>query len=129
MNKKILIIIGILILLVIGMVIFLLTKHTSTPKELELIYKKSAGIPFKWEYEIKDPTIVEFVDSYVVKDENKDGKVGAPVYTKYVFKGIKKGKTTITFKLVSITNDDYPSEEDINTVIVDDDLNIKLITE
>ncbi len=104
MKTKILISLGIIIVLLIGLFITLkfLTPKKS-PKQLELTYKINTGIPFRWEYEIEDESIVKFVKSYVVKDENKGAIVGAPVYTNYVFEGLKEGETTITFKFVNFT--------------------------
>ena len=96
-------------------------------KKLELVYKISAGIPFKWEFEIKDKDIVEFVKSYVVRDDNKGALVGAHVYTKYIFKGIKEGNTTISFRLVSITGEHGIQNEDKYMVMVDKNMNISLI--
>ena len=127
MNIKILI--GIIIIVVItGIFVFFKGKdmYEDNSKLLELTYKKSAGIPFYWKYEIEDETVVEYVKSYVLKDENTGGKVGAPVYTNYVFKGLKPGTTTITFKLVYI-DDERVDEERKHTVRVDDDLNISLV--
>ena len=101
-------------------------KPNKNPKELEIMKDISAGIPFRWEYEIKDQDIVEFVRSYVVKDENTGGKVGAKVHTNYVFKGLKEGNTDITFRVVSITNEYEPYDETIYHIIVDKDLNIRI---
>lgn len=131
MNNKILI--GIIIITVITL-IFTLIKFinpSDSKKELELTYKKSAGIPYVWKYEIEDDSIVEFVRSYVLKDENVGAISGAPVYTNYVFKGKKTGTTTITFKLVSIADPDEHDvmEEDKNIVKVDENNNITLVTE
>lgn len=104
---KIKILIGVIvvaILCVLFLVIKFFVLDKKNPNELELTYKISAGIPFRWEYEIEDESVVSFVKSYVVKDENKGGIVGAPIYTNYVFKGLKKGETTISFKFVNFTN-------------------------
>ncbi len=130
MNKYIFISIG--IILIIGLVfILILTKphKNDDPKQLELTYEINAGIPFKWVYEIEDESIVEFVKSYVIQDDNTDGKVGASVYTNYVFKGLKEGETTITFKVVSITGEYEDSQIEVHKVRVDSDLNISLIKE
>ena len=45
-------------------------------KTLEITKEINAGIPFKWEYVIEDPNIVEFKKSYVIRDDNKGGLVG-----------------------------------------------------
>ena len=100
-------------------------KKSNTSKQLELTYKTNAGVPFNWEYEIEDDKIVKFVRSYVVKDENKGGIVGAPVYTNYVFKGLKKGRTTITFKYVNFVDGKVANVEK-NIIVVDDNNNISL---
>lgn len=118
------------VLLIVGVIVFFLfnKKGNNNPKELELTYTVSAGIPFKWEYEVKDEDVVSFDRSYVVKDENKNGKTGAPVTTNYVFKGLKEGKTTIVFKFVNFTTNEVSNTEEYE-VIVDKDLNISLVEE
>lgn len=128
MNIKYLIIIGIIIIIAIFFIVIKNKDNDKSSKELELTYEINAGIPFKWVYEIEDENIVEFVKSYVVRDDNKGGIVGASVYTNYVFRGLKKGETTITFKYISIT-DDYIGDtmERKHHVLVDEDLNISLI--
>ena len=130
MNKYVLI--GCIVVF-IGVLIFVLKqyviKSNKSSKELELTYEINAGIPFKWVYEIEDSEIVQFVKSYVVKDENTDGKVGASVYTNYVFKGVKEGTTTITFKTVSITGEYEDSNIEVHKVKVDSNGNISLIKE
>ena len=117
---------------VITLVVYLLfwairgKKNQGEGKTLELTYTINAGIPYKWEYEIEDKSIVEFVKSYVIEDKNVDGMTGAPVSTNYVFKGKKEGKTTITFKKVSVV-DGSVAEESKNTVKVDKNKNLSLI--
>lgn len=132
MTNKIVIIIGLFIILV-GVLFFifknsLFNKINSNPKQLELTYEINAGIPFRWEYEIEDDSVVKFVKSYVVKDENTGGKVGASVYTNYVFESVKPGTTTIKFKYVNFA-DDYISGERKHVVKVDRDLNISIVRE
>ena len=128
MNKYIVIIICVL-LIIGGVIYYFFGKNKKSSKELELTYEINAGIPFKWVYEIENPEIVEFVKSYVIKDENTNGKVGASVYTNYVFKGLKEGETTITFKIVSITGEYEDTSHKTHKVKVDKDLNISLIKE
>ena len=128
MNKYILIIISVIALLCLIFIIKdIKDKEQKTSKELEFTYEINAGIPFKRVYEIEDDSVVGFVKSYVVKDENTNGKVGASVYTNYVFKGLKEGETTITFKVVSITGEYEDSQIEVHNVIVDKDLNISLV--
>lgn len=130
MSKKIIIgitivvaVVLLLILVLIG-IIYIVKEDT---KKLEITKEINAGIPFKWEYTIEDSSIVKCSKVYILKDENTNGKVGAPVYKNYVFKGLKEGKTTVIFKLVSITDEDYPSEEEKYNIRVDKDLNISLV--
>ena len=124
MNSKVLIVFGVFIIVI---VIFVLIKtvvlNNDSTKELELTYEINAGIPFKWEWEIENEEIAEFVKSYVVRDDNKGGIVGASVYTNYVFKGLKEGSTKITFKYVNFTTGEV-FEEKTHVVKVDKDNNI-----
>ena len=76
--SKIIIVVSIIIVSGLILYFWLIPKKKNT-KELELTYKINAGIPFKWEYEIEDSRVVSFVKSYVIKNENKGGIVGAPV--------------------------------------------------
>lgn len=93
---------------------------------VELVYKINAGIPFKWIYEIEDESIVKFEESYQIRNDNIDGRSGGAIETKYVFKGIKEGTTTITFKYVSIDGDKL-YEEYKHVVKVDKDNNAILV--
>ena len=135
MNKVVMIIISVVVLLGVGLLVYKLVSKDKpedpkqkNPKELEIMKDISAGIPYKWEVEIEDKEIVEYVKSYVVQDDNTDGKVGAKIYTNYVFKGLKEGSTNIVFKFVNFTNNIVDSE-DKYPVHVDKDLNISLIVE
>ena len=127
MKTKKLIVVGIILIIVILITGIILIWQGKSSKQLELTYKINAGIPFNWEYEIADPSIVEFVKSYQIKNENKGSIVGAPIYTNYVFEGLKEGKTTITFKLVNITDGTIDKEEKY-FIKVDNNKNILLIT-
>ena len=98
-------------------------KHS---KELELIYKINAGIPFRWDFEVVDTSVVEFVKKEIVKDENVGAICGAPVYTKYMFRGLKKGKTNIIFKFVYF-DDESVKIKDNYSITVDDDLNVTIV--
>ena len=123
MNKKSLFIIILAILfVVIGVIIF----NTSGSKELELTYQTNGGVPYEWRYEIADESIVEFIRSYVVDNQNVDNTVGAPISTNYVFKGLKKGTTSITFKYVNVV-DGTISKEEKHTIKVDSYKNISLV--
>ncbi len=127
MNKYFYVII--LVILIVSLFFVFKGIKTNNNKEIDFTYKLNAGIPFKRVYEIEDDSIVSFVNSSIVKDENTNGKVGASVYTKYVFKGLKEGETTITFKVVSITGEYEDSDIEVHKIKVDKDLNIKVIGE
>ena len=121
----------IIVLIIVGISFFVFKskniKKEVNSKELEITYELNAGIPFKWTVEIEDESIVEYVRSYVVRDDNKKGALtGASVYTNYVFKGLKEGTTSITFKLVNFA-DNYVSREEVHKVNVDSEGNITLI--
>ena len=128
MNKVIFIIVFIILICSIFLVIKnKIIKKNNNPNELELTYEINAGIPFKWQYVIEDESIIEFVRSYVIRDDNKGGLVGASVYTNYVFRGLKEGTTTITFQYVNFTDDNRVHGERKHIVKVDDALHVSLV--
>lgn len=123
-NKKVIILVCLFILgFVLGLTAYLLGGDEDS-KQLELTYKTNGGVPFEWKYEIKDKDIVKFVKKYEVSNE-KEIVDGGEVDINYVFKGLKKGKTTITFKYVSIEGEVVKEEK--NTVKVDENKNISLV--
>ena len=124
MKKLVIILSIILVFIIVGIIILLNCGEKN--KQLELTYTTNGGVPYKWEYEISDNSIIEFVKSYEIENQNKDGMVGAPISTNYVFKGLKKGKATITFRYVSIIDGSISKEEIVN-VKVDKNKNISLL--
>lgn len=119
--KKIIFIILFIIGLILGLTACLINNEEKT---LELTYNTNEGVPYEWKYEIEDKNIVEFVKSYEV--ENNNNMVGSPISINYVFKGLKKGTTTITFKYVNITDGTIEKEEKLN-IKVDKNKNISLV--
>ena len=126
MNKKVMIGIGIIFLVVLFVVIKIIIPSTTGSKKLELTYKTNGGVPYKWEYKIEDESIVEFVETKNITSEEDKKLDGGPVYINYIFKGLKKGKTTITFKYVNILDGSIEKEDKV-TVKVDNYKNISLI--
>ena len=127
MKVKVIIII-ISVLLIGGLLIIkILNDQEKSHKQLELTYEINAGIPFRWEFEIEDESIVEFKKSYVIRDDNKGGLVGGKIVTNYVFVGKKEGVTKVTFKYVNFTDDNYPTKEEVHKIKVDKDKNISLV--
>ena len=130
--KKIIIGIAILVLIAIGIIIFNNKEEITAiiggdSKQIEFTYSMNAGIPYRWDYEIEDESIVSFVKSYILEDNNKDGMVGAKVSTNYVFKGLKEGVTTVTFNYVDLSQPDTPVvKKEVHTLRVDKNLNISL---
>ena len=127
---------NIIIWIIVGVILvalMVLAANISTLKEnnktLEITKKINAGIPYEWKYEIEDSSIVECIDVYILKDENNNGKVGAPIYRNYVFKGLKEGTTKVIFKLSSITNEDEEEQEEVYIIKVDKDLKVSLVEE
>ena len=98
--KKIILVILFIIGLILGLIACLINNEEKT---LELTYNTNGGVPYEWKYEIEDKNIVEFVKSYEIENNNNN-MVGSPISINYVFKGLKKGTTTITFKYVNITD-------------------------
>lgn len=129
MNKKVMIGIGIVfiaaIFVVVGIIIPNNKNKEEGKKELEITIESSGGVPYVWEYEIDDKSIVEFVKTVDTTPEEDKRLEGGPVYTNYVFKGVKEGKTDITFRYVSI-DDKSIVKEMTYTVKVDKNNNISL---
>ena len=126
MNKKVMICIGIIFLVVLFVVLTIVIPNITGSKELELTYKTTGGVPYKWEYKIEDESIVELVK---IKGNSSNENMildGEPIEINYVFKGLKEGKTNITFKYINITNNSIEKEEKV-TVKVDKYKNISLI--
>ena len=101
-------------------------KKKDSSKKITITYRIAAGIPFYWQYKIKDPSIVEFVEAKHRSTTKKKNLCGAPYDTDYIFKGLKEGKTTITFELFSISENKVDRIEKYK-VEVDKDLNIRLV--
>ena len=126
MNKKL--IVGILLVLAVVLCVvlyFIVSDNSDGHKELELTYKSNGGVPYKWEYKIEDESIVEFVKTKDITSKEDKKLDGGPVYTNYIFRSKKEGKTTITFKYVSIVDGSVDKEEKV-TVKVDKYKNISL---
>ena len=102
-SKKIIVLIGLFVIgFALGLTSYLLNDNGSGSKELELTYHTNSGVPYEWRYEIEDKSIAKFVKKYTLSEEkNVDG---GKIDINYVFKGLKKGKTNITFKYVNVDN-------------------------
>ena len=111
---------------ILGTVFYISDLKKLSKKRIILTYKISSGIPFKWEFEIKDKDIVTFVKSYQIKKKFNKKLCGGPIYTNYVFEGLKEGKTTITFKYVDIKDNSVVNKE-VSNVIVDNKNNISIV--
>ena len=111
---------------ILGTLFFISDLKKLSKKRIILTYKISGGIPFKWEFEIKDKDIVTFVKSHQIKKRFKKNLCGGPIYTNYVFEGLKEGKTTITFKYIDI-NDNKVVNKEITNVLVDNKNNISIV--
>jgi len=86
---------------------------------LDITYSMSSGIPFRWEYEIEDKTLCEFVRIDYEAEKTKEPICGGQVDSHYLFKGLKEGKTKIIFKLINF-GDNYLSEINTYTIKVDE---------
>lgn len=126
MNKKLVIGIGIIFLVVLFVILKIVIPSEAGSKELELTYMTNGGVPYRWEYKIEDESIVEFVKNKDITSEEDKKLDGGPVYINYIFRGLKEGKTTITFKYVNIVDNSIEREEKV-TVKVDKYKNISLV--
>ena len=96
------------------------------PKTLIINKEISAGIPFKWEVQVEDENIVKLLETKTLKNKSRKIECGGPVYTDYIFVGLKEEETTINFNFVSITNE-YDTETEKYKVRVDKNNNIILV--
>lgn len=126
MNKKVIIGIGIIFVVVLFVILGIVISNVTGSKELELTYKTNGGVPYKWEYKIEDESIVQLVKTKDITSKKDKELLGGPIYTNYIFKGLKEGKTTITFKYINITDGSINKEEKV-TVKVDRNNNISLL--
>lgn len=126
MNKKVIIGIGIIFVVVLFVILGIVISNVTGSKELELTYKTNGGVPYKWEYKIEDESIVQLVKTKDITSKKDKELLGGPIYINYIFKGLKEGKTTITFKYINITDGSINKEEKV-TVKVDRNNNISLL--
>ena len=108
LKNKTIIIIGLVVLIISITGIFFYQKSVAN-KNLEIKVETNGGVPFNWEYEIEDTSVVEFV-------KNKDVD-GGPVNIIFTFKGLKEGKTTITLKYVDIVDKTVDSTKVYNVKV------------
>lgn len=115
MKKRIIFIICLLLIVSLLFVFF-----KSKVKEFEIVQKTNGGVPYNWEYEIEDKDLVELVK---IKNEVKNKNVaGGRINKHYIFKALKKGKTTITFRYVGVSDEVI----EIKTYDINIDKNLKV---
>ena len=124
--KRSITIISLIIFGVVLVVSVYLLGNSGHSNTLSLSYQTSGGVPYKWEFEISNEDIVQFVRSEEIENQNTGSIVGAPITTNYIFKGVKSGIATITFKYVSVTDNSILKEEK-HTIKVGKDKSISLV--
>lgn len=124
MKKRIILYSVIFLVLLLGVILYVsIFMHRN--EKLEITMKSNGGVPYKWIYEIEDKSIVKCTKSYVV-NENNDLDGGYKDIN-FVFKGLKKGKTKVTFKYVSITDENNVSKTNEFTLKVDAKKSVSLV--
>lgn len=114
------------IVIILVFILLIIIAKTTSSKELELTLKTNGGVPYKWEYKIEDESIVKFIKTKEITSKKDKELAGGPVYIKYIFKGLKEGKTTITFKYVNIIDNSIKKKDRV-IVKVDKYKNISII--
>ena len=95
----------------------------SKPLDNEIVLNTNGGVPYNWNYEISDSSIVIFDDlKSIDKDPGVDGGV---VELRYTFRGLREGKATIKFIYKSFVDNDV-AEEKLYDVVVSKDLSVKV---
>ena len=100
-------------------------KREEKEKYLTLKKDMSSGIPFKWEFEIEEEDICQYVKKEIEGEKTKEPICGGKIETIYYFKGIKEGTTKIIFKYKNFA-DNYISQIEEYKVVVDNQLKIKI---
>ncbi len=114
------IIIGIIIVIIIAVVLILFNPFA---KKNYVILKTNGGVPYKWEYTIENLNVIKF-DEMVSTSKNKN-ITGGEILEKYIFKGLKKGETTITFEYKNFT-DGTVDQTKVYKVTVNKNLKVKI---
>lgn len=128
MKNKNVIISAVFIVLVLLIAVVAVNLCTGRNKNIEITVKTNDGIPFKWECEIENESIVQCVKEYEV-ERNKDNMItGGPKYINYVFKGVKKGDTKVRLKYVN-TVDGSIAKVNVYNLKVDLKHNVTLVSE
>ena len=95
----------IITVLCISVLVILINKNIGDNKDYqnnEIILNTNGGVPYTWEYKIENPNIVRLKDKF--SDVKNPEVSGGPVELHYIFKGLKKGETIITFEYKNFTN-------------------------
>ena len=111
------------IITVFALCILLTGCNSTKTASNEIVVTTNGGVPYVWEYEIKDQSIIKF-DNNTVKNLDPDSE-GGRIEEHYTFKGLKKGTTTITFKYTDV-RDNKAKETKEYKVTVDKDLNVTI---
>ena len=123
MKKKIIIISLFVVGFIGGFLAFYLSDDSS--KIIEFTVDTNGGVPYKWEYEIEDETVVKFVKQYEINKE-KEPVEGGHIQINYDFEGLKEGKTKVILKYVNIV-DKTVEKKIVNKLKVDRHKNISLV--
>lgn len=123
MKKKIIVVSLFTIGFILGFIAFYLSDDSS--RTIEFTVDTNGGVPYKWECEIEDETVVKYVRQYEFNMEDEPVE-GGQVKINFVFEGLKEGKTKVILKYVSI-EDNTVEKELVNNVKVDKNKNISLV--
>lgn len=122
MKKKI--IIGIVAVIIVGALTVLCFVFRKDSRLFEIKQTTNGGVPYAWEYDIEDNSIISYVETTTVEKE-KD-VAGGEIYKYFKFKTMTSGETTITFNYVDTRDDSiYKS----NKYIIKVDNNLKATIE
>ena len=91
--------------------------------KFEIKQSMNSGVEFKWTYNIENEDVVKLVD---ITEKGEDELVdGGLVDLTYTFKALKKGRTTITFKYISLDGT-ITDETRVYNISVDKNMNINI---
>lgn len=123
-KNKYIVIVFVVLLIFLG-TMFLLSKKNE--KTISIVLKSNPSTGYSWGYEISDESVLKFVsEEYRANENNGIHVVGASEESKFVFKGVGRGKVKITFEYKRSNSKPiliYTYEYEVN------DKDIKLIKE
>lgn len=117
-----------ILIILFALIIFILINYFFNSKKesgyFAITEKTNGGVPYEWKYEIKDKSIIKYIETNY-EDKSDKNMTGGLINAHFKFKALKKGNTTIRFRYLSVVNDSVDTDKTYN-IYVDKNLNVKI---